>query len=107
MSKDQLLSFLKETQSNEALCSKMKSIASHSELVEFAKQSGFVFSVADLEDAEKAGRQALSEDQLEEVSGGGYAGGGAVSDAIGKAEAWTTNTYSDAMTNVYKFFNGL
>ena len=108
MSLQQLQAFVDESKKNEGVQAKLKSVSSHAELVELGKQSGFIFSLEDVDKAEQLGRQKMeniSEDELQAVSGGGVYGSPA-SDAIGSAENWFQNKYDNVMTGVYKAMAG-
>ena len=70
MSEEQLKAFMEAVKADEGLQAKLKEAKSAADVVGIAKQAGFTFSAEELESAQKAARDELSDGELENAFGG-------------------------------------
>lgn len=70
MSEEQLKAFMEAVKADEALKAKLKEAKSAADVVGIAKQTGFTFSAEELESAQKAERDGVSDAELENAAGG-------------------------------------
>ena len=68
MSEEQLKAFLEKVQGDTSLQEKLKAAADDKAVVAIAKDAGFMISIDDLKNAQVT---ELSDDELENISGGG------------------------------------
>ena len=83
MSEEQLKAFLEKVKEDTSLQEKLKAASDADAVVSLAKEEGFSISVDDLKNAQS--KLKLSDEELEDVAGGGTIGCHPISRAVGTA----------------------
>ena len=71
MSEEQLKAFMEAVKADEGLQAKLKVAKSAADVAAIAGEAGFTFSAEVLESAQKAARDELSDDEIDNAGGGG------------------------------------